>query len=118
MTPTGLRKRSMPASWRRHKGVPRFYMHVRYRDRLFLDKEGDELAHEHTVREHALATARDLVAHARLGSIRSWFDCAFEVTDQAARVVLVMPFSDTINESEATRGRGTDQGLINEPNKL
>ena len=52
----------MPASWRRHKGVPRFFMHVRYRDRLFGEEEGDELANELAVHGHALATARDLIA--------------------------------------------------------
>src|SRR5215212_4494550 len=110
-------KPNTPASWGRREGV-RYYMNVRYRDRLFVDEEGDDLASADVVQGHALDIARDLIAHARMDSIRSWFDCAFEVTDQAGRVVLVMPFSDTINESEATRGRGTDQGLINEPNKL
>jgi hypothetical protein len=38
-------------------GVPRFYMNVRYRDRPFVDEEGNELADEHAVREHALDTA-------------------------------------------------------------
>ena len=39
MTLTGLRKPSMPASWRRHKEVPRFYMNLRHHDYLF---GGDE----------------------------------------------------------------------------
>jgi hypothetical protein len=40
MTPTGSQKPSMPASWRRHNGVPRFFLNLRYRDRLFVDEEG------------------------------------------------------------------------------
>jgi hypothetical protein len=41
-------------------------MNLRYRDRLFVDECGDELADEHAVLGHALDTARDLIAYARL----------------------------------------------------
>jgi hypothetical protein len=34
-----------------------------------------------------------------MDSIRSWFDCSFEVTDEAGRVVLTMPFSETIDQT-------------------
>ena len=78
--------------------LPRYFMNVRYRDRLFVDEEGDELASEHAVQGHALDTARDLITRARMDSIRNWFDCSFEVTDEAGRVVLVMPFGDIINK--------------------
>jgi len=53
-----------------------------------------------------------------MDNIRNWFDCSFEVTNEAGQVVLVLPFSETVNENEATRERGPDQGLVNEPNKL
>ena len=43
MTRTGLQKKSTPASWRRHNGVPRFFLNLRYRDRLFGDEEGMNL---------------------------------------------------------------------------
>ena len=46
-------------------------MNVRYRDRLFVDEEGDELASEHAVQGHALDTARDLIAHAWMDNIRT-----------------------------------------------
>jgi len=74
--------------------VPRYFLSLRYRSRLFVDEEGDELADEHMVHGHVLDTARDLVAHARMGSIRNWFDCSFEVTNGAGRLVLVLPFSE------------------------
>ena len=74
-------------------------MNVRYRDRLFVDEEGDELASEQTVHGHALDTARDLIVHARMDSIRNWFDCSFEVANEAGQVVLVMPFGETIAEN-------------------
>jgi hypothetical protein len=80
-------------------GMPRYYMNVRYRDRLFVDEEGDELANEHAVRSHTLDTARDLITHARMNSIRNWFDCSFEVTNEVGQVVLTMPFSETIDEN-------------------
>src|SRR3954468_10504910 len=41
-------------------------MNLRYRDRLFVDECGDELADEHAVLGHALDTARDLIAYARM----------------------------------------------------
>ena len=74
-------------------------MNLRYRDRLFVDEEGDELANEHAVLGHALDTARDLIANGRMNSIRNWFDCSFEITNEAGRVVLAMPFSETIDQN-------------------
>jgi hypothetical protein len=79
--------------------MARFYMNLRYRDRLFMDEEGDELADEHAVLGHALGTARDLIANGRMHSIRNWFDCSFEVTNEAGRVVLIFPFSETIDQN-------------------
>jgi hypothetical protein len=32
-------------------------------------------------------------------TIRDWFDCSFEVTDESGRTVLVMPFSEGVRES-------------------
>lgn len=60
----------------------RFFMNMRYRGRLIPDYEGDELADAQALRGHALATARDLVFRTRMDTIRSWFDCSFEVTDE------------------------------------
>jgi hypothetical protein len=74
--------------------VPRYYMNLRYRDRLFRDEEGDDLP-EHALRQHALSTARDLL-QARMDSIRSWFECSFEVTDEEGRLVLTVPFTEAV----------------------
>jgi hypothetical protein len=52
--------------------VVRYYMNLRYRDRLFVDEEGDELANEPAVLGHALDTARNLIANGRMNSIRNW----------------------------------------------
>jgi hypothetical protein len=74
--------------------MPRYYMNLRYRDRLFRDEEGDDLP-EDALRQHALSTARDLL-HARTEVIRSWFECSFEVTDEKGRLVLTMPFAEAV----------------------
>ena len=74
--------------------VPRYYMNMRYRGRLFMDDEGDDLT-EDCVRDYALQTARDLIANGRMDTIRCWFDCSFEVTDEAGKLVVQLPFSET-----------------------
>src|SRR3954469_20649613 len=68
-------------------GMARFYMNLRYRDRLFVDEEGDELADEHAVLGHALDTARDLIAYARTNTIRNWGGCS-EGASRACRAQL------------------------------
>lgn len=72
--------------------VPRYFMNVRYRDRLYRDEEGDVLPEVEAVRAHAIQCAQDLVEKARMDAIRNWFDCALEVTDEAGRIVLTIPF--------------------------
>ena len=79
----------------------RYFMNVRYRGRLIPDHEGDELPNEEALHRHALATARDLVFSTRMDTIRSWFDCSFEVTDERGRTVLVMPFDEVVPDPQA-----------------
>ena len=50
---------------------------------------------------HALATARDLVFRTRMDTIRSWFDCSFEVTDESGRTVLLMLFDEVVPDPQA-----------------
>ncbi|BCG88291.1 hypothetical protein MesoLj113c_44010 [Mesorhizobium sp. 113-3-9] len=78
----------------------RYFMNVRYRGRLIPDPEGDELANEQAVHGHALANAHDLVFRTRMDTLRSWFDCSFEVTDESGRTVLVMPFSEVVQGAD------------------
>ena len=78
----------------------RYFMNVRYRGRLTPDREGDELANVEAVHGHALATAHDLVFCTRMDTIRDWFDCTFEITDESGRTVLVMPFGEVVQDSE------------------
>ncbi|PDQ21694.1 hypothetical protein CN311_07670 [Mesorhizobium sanjuanii] len=74
----------------------RYFMNVRYRGRLAPDYEGDELANAKALHKHALAIARDLVFRTRMDTIRSWFDCSFEITDETGKVVLVMRFAEVL----------------------
>src|SRR4051794_27859004 len=78
----------------------RYFMNVRYRGRLIPDQEGDELENSEALHVHALAIASDLVFRTRMDTIRSWFDCSFEVTDDSSKTVLVLPFSEVVKETE------------------
>ena len=76
--------------------MPRYFLHLRYRDGadgLAVDEEGDEVSDLRALREHVGATARDLMRHARLAAIPDWRTCTFEVTDEADQLVLMLPFS-------------------------
>ena len=83
--------------------MPRYFMNLRHRPGqagLAIDQEGDELADETMVREHALRVARETIAHDRLVMVRDWFACSFEITDEEGQHVLTVPFSDTVPERD------------------
>jgi hypothetical protein len=44
-------------------------------------------------------TARDLISNGRLDSIRNWYDCTFEIMDETGRLVLAVPFAETVVEN-------------------
>jgi len=67
---------------------------------LAIDEEGDELPDLNAAREYALDVAKDMIARHRTDMIRDWFDCSFEITDEAGRHVLTVPFSDTVPEED------------------
>jgi hypothetical protein len=80
--------------------MPHYYFNVRHRPGpagLAVDHEGEELPDLHAARERALDDARDLIARARImGMIRGWFECSFEIEDEDAQRVLIVPFSDAV----------------------
>ena len=79
--------------------MPRYFLSLRYRPGpkgLVVDEEGDELADETMVREHALHVARETIARDRVALVRDWMECSFEITDEAGRHVMTVPFSDTV----------------------
>jgi hypothetical protein len=61
---------------------------------LAVDEEGDEVTSPDALREHVEQTARDLMRGARLGAIPDWRTCTFEVTDEAGKLVLTLPFAE------------------------
>lgn len=81
------------------KVVPRYFMNLRCRGRLFADKEGDALPDAAAARAYAWETARDLISNGRLDSIRNWYDCTFEIMDETGRLVLAVPFAETVVEN-------------------
>ena len=86
----------MPGRWLKRGEVPRYFLHLRYRDGedgLAVDEQGDEVPEPSLLRGHVEATARDLMRIARLDAIRNWQDCTFEVTDESGQRVLTLPFS-------------------------
>ena len=81
--------------------MARYFLNVRHKPGpggLAVDPDGDEIADIALVREHAFTTARDLITRTQLDSIPNWFDCTFEIIDEAGQLVLTVPFTDTGSE--------------------
>lgn len=83
--------------------MPRYFLNLRYRpgdNGLAVDQEGVELADETQVRAHALEMARQAIAKDRMATIRDWMDCSFEITDEAGRHVMTVPFSEVVSDED------------------
>ncbi|KAA0121631.1 hypothetical protein CIW48_22820 [Methylobacterium sp. P1-11] len=81
--------------------MPLYFLNLRYgRDKVAVDPEGDELPDLDAARAHALEAARDLIARTRSYSVRDWFTCTFEIVNEGGRLLLAVPFSDTVPESD------------------
>jgi hypothetical protein len=76
--------------------MPRYYLSVRYRDRLFRDEEGEDMPSGIEVTVRALETARDLIGTPFL-AIPDWLDCTLEVTDETGTMVLSLPFPEALD---------------------
>jgi hypothetical protein len=84
--------------------MPRYFFNGRHRPGpagLAVDPEGEEFADLNAARENALSQARIMIARERHTFIRDWMDCSFEIMDEAGQHVLMVPFSDTIPESDS-----------------
>ena len=81
--------------------MPRYFFNVRYRPGaagLAMDEEGLELADGDAARDYALSEAQDMITRTRTDIVRDWMVCSFEITDEAGRPVMTVPFSDTVPE--------------------
>ena len=76
--------------------MPRYYLSVRYRGRLFQDEEGEDIPSAIEMKVRALETARDLIRTPFL-TIPDWLDCTLEVTDESGTAVLSVPFPDALD---------------------
>jgi hypothetical protein len=64
------------------------------------------------VREHALTVAKDLIENVRSSTIRDWFECSFESTDEAGESVIVVPFSEALKmPSQVSRALDRHRGV-------
>lgn len=83
--------------------MPRYFFDLRHKPGpggVAVDPEGDELADVTGARDYALRSACDLIARTQSHSVRDWFVCSFEITDANGRLILTVPFSDTVQEDE------------------
>ena len=76
--------------------MPRYYLSVRYGDRVFRDEEGEDIPSGIEMKVRALETARDLITTPSL-TIPDWLDCTLEVTDESGIIVLSVPFPDAVD---------------------
>jgi hypothetical protein len=75
--------------------MPRYFFNIVVRGRKAIpDPEGDELAGDKEARAHACMIARDMMKrrHWYKRGLEHW---AFEITDEAERLVAVVPFAPT-----------------------
>ena len=75
--------------------MARYYFHIRDRDKLIEDLEGQDIVDEEAIRVEALASAREMLAEGILLG-KSMEHRIFEVTDANGRQVTTVPFSDAI----------------------
>ena len=76
--------------------MPRYYLSVRYRDRLFQDEEGEDIPSGIEMKVRALETARDLIKAPSL-AIPDWLDCTLDVTDETGTRVLSVLFPEAVD---------------------
>ena len=75
--------------------MPRYHLGIRYRDRVFPDREGEAFASEVAMKQQALETAQGLLRTRSL-MIPDWLDCTLEVTDSRGVVVFTLPFAEAV----------------------
>lgn len=78
--------------------MARYYFHVRDRDKLIEDTEGQELPDAAAVRGEALASARELLAEAILLG-EPMEHRIFDIVDEGGRKVATIPFSEALDRS-------------------
>ena len=80
--------------------MPRYHLSIRYRDRLYPDREGEEFPSEVEMKQQALESAQGLLRTRSL-VIPDWLDCMLEVTDSMGEVVYKLPFAEAVQTPES-----------------
>jgi hypothetical protein len=75
--------------------MPRFFFHVRYRDRLTEDLEGTDFPNLEAAQADAWIAARGLLAE-QLASDGTLGNQQFEICDEAGQILATVPFRDAI----------------------
>lgn len=79
--------------------MPRYFFNLRYGpgpDKLAVDPEGDDLASVEEAHQHALQSIRSLIAGPPSHAVRDWFVCSLEITDEAGRPIMTVPFTEVV----------------------
>ena len=77
--------------------MPRYFTHLRDKELLLEDIVGQEFLSLADAREEAILAARELMAAGVIAGKRP-SNNKFEITDDAGRTVLVVPFEHAFNE--------------------
>jgi hypothetical protein len=75
-----------------------YYLNIRHHGRLYLDEEGEDLPSEIEMKVRAHETAHDLIGTPSF-TIPDWLACTLEVTNEAGDTVLVLPFTEAVEEA-------------------
>ena len=80
--------------------MPRYFFNVRRDGVLIPDREGDELSDVDAARELGLETVQDMMRLPHVyGEMREWQKDEFIITNETGVVVLVLPFTEAVEEA-------------------
>jgi hypothetical protein len=77
--------------------MARYHLNIRHHGRLYRDDEGENIPSEIEMKVRALETAHDLIGTPSF-TIPDWLACTLEVTNEAGETVLVLPFTEAVEE--------------------
>src|SRR4051812_27343710 len=79
--------------------VPRYFFHLVHKGYRFPDEHGEEFASLASAWSSAIEIARQLVADHP--ATEDWSNCLFEITDEAQRPVMTVPFARVVPSKSA-----------------
>jgi hypothetical protein len=79
--------------------MPCYFFNVKRDEVLIADREGDELPGVDAARELGLETVQDMMRLPHVyGEMREWQKDEFIITDETGATVLVLPFTEAVEE--------------------